>query len=214
MKLRPATVVTSVVVTFAIAGIMRVSTRGMSTSPEVVDDAQWNDEVAEPDDVVFESSVDADAVDVGSELIDAESPSTDPTVDEQAWIDALRNVADRVDALSREGQQHFAELGDPFYDVDDPSIEGQRHIERWSDYSRDWETKVGQASSWMPSPPAWNASPEKIAAYQDVAEAIRHLRNASTGAQLIPLRNEWTAHFVEATRQLEQARETIAAMDR
>jgi hypothetical protein len=284
--------ITAVVVTFAIAGVMKLSTRGMTSAPQAADDvreeepaqlnsSRYQQEITDLEAVLYQESplsmtdfmtvsaafhdmgfaiaereVGRSARDVASGMavlaarsdvgeggyalpdiaqlrsdweslrsehfsdadwfrestpeVEAAQDTPAPTVD-PAMVDDLLSAIESIEELSDRGRRACAELGEPFYDLEQPGPGGEAHIEKWNDFAREWDEDVTRVATLLPSPPAWNADPELTAAYQDVTSAIRELRNATMGpgSWPVPFEGDWTAHFDEAVRLLSQAREQL-----
>lgn len=288
---RPATMVTGVIVTFAIAGVMRLSTRGMSTpsadpssrrsaeresarldsdryrteiealestlyqesSPSMTDFMAISAALQEVSLAIADREVNPMARDVAGDVAmlaagadvgesgfalpdiaevraewealrsrnfeDAdwfreatatlEDMESDPAPEaEESIVEDLLSAIDAIETLGETGRRACEELGEPFYDVEQPGPAGEEHIEKWNEFARDWEDDVSRVASHMPSPPAWNADIEVTTAYQDVASALRELRHATMGpgSWPVPFEGDWSARFDEATRLLEQSR--------
>jgi hypothetical protein len=208
---RPATMITAVVVTFAIAGVLRLSTRGMSAPTDDDRSDTSLDSAMDPREIeAFEATLDQEE---SPSTPDAEStpvtpaPPVDPTM-----IDELLDSIGELEELARQGRSACAELGEPFYDFEQPGPSGQAHIDRWNEFAREWDDDVSRAASRMPPPPNWDADVEITTAYQDVTFAIRELRHAGmgNGSWPVPFESEWSMRFDEARRLLEQSRSRLS----
>lgn len=205
---RPATMVTAVVVTFAVAGVMRLSTRSVSvtpgdTAPSRLDSAKNQREI-EPLETTPYQGASPPAVEVAQA-----DPA--PAVDTAMTDDLLRAI-DELEALVQKGRSTCTELGEPFYDYEQPGAPGHAHIDRWNAFAREWDDDVSRAASRMPAPPTWNADTEITMAYQDISAAIREMRNATmgSGSWPVPFETEWSMRFEEALRLLEQSRSRLS----
>lgn len=294
---RPATMVTGVVVAFAIAGVMRLSTRGMSnssadpsfdrsddrTTSARLDSDRYQGEIEALEatlyqetppsmtdfmaisaalhevslaiadrevnpiarDVAGDVAMLAAGADVGESgfalpdigqvrtdweairsrnfedagwfreaaatLEDADvdtAPAADPSI-----VEDLLSAIDAIEALGETGRRACEELGEPFYEFEQPGPAGEDHIEKWNEFAREWEDDVSQVASHMPPPPAWDADVEVTTAYQDVSSALRELRHATMGpgSWPVPFEGDWSARFDEATRLLEQSRNRLSS---
>ncbi len=284
---RPATMVTAVVVTFAIAGVMRLSTRGITSAPAEegpsrLDSSRYQREIVDLETALYQEAppsmtdfmtisaafhemgfaiadreMGVGARDVASDVamlaaqsdvgeagyalpdiaelrsdweslrsahfsdaewfresthaVESAQEVSDATVD-PSTIDDLLIAIEEIESLMEEGRRACEELGEPFYDFEQPGPEGEAHIEEWNDFAREWDEDVSRAASRLPSPPVWDVDPEVTAAYQDVTFAIREMRNATMGAGTWPVPNEadWTARFDEASRLLSQSRDRLS----
>jgi hypothetical protein len=280
--------VTAVVVTFAIAGVIRLSTRSVSSSPRDIagsrlDSARYQREIqalettlykeAPPSmtdfmvisaafhdmgfaiaanelnpasrDVASDVAMLAAKSDVGEagyalpdiaelradweslrsqRFVEAEwfrtsTPAVEaaqvvptPTVD-PAMIEELQRSIDELEDLVQQGRSACTELGEPFYDFEQPGLSGAAHIDRWNAFAREWDDDVSRVASRMPSPPAWDTDIEVTTAYQDVAAAVRELRHATmgNGSWPVPFESEWSARFDEALRLLAQSRARLSS---
>lgn len=205
---RPATMVTAVVVTFAVAGVMRLSTRSLSvtpddTAPSRLDTAEYQREI-EPLETTAYPRASTPAVEAAQSV---PAPSADT-----AMTDDLLRAIDELEALVQKGRSACTELGEPFYEYEQPGASGHAHIDRWNAFAREWDDDVSRAASRLPAPPAWNADTESIKAYQDISAAIREMRNATmgSGSWPVPFETEWSMRFEEALRLLGQSRSRLS----
>jgi hypothetical protein len=123
----------------------------------------------------------------------------------------LRTLVE-IEDLAKEGRRTCNELGEPFYDFEAPGPEGELHIEKWNLFASTWEDDVTTVASHLPSPPAWDSDPEMTAAYQEATGALSELRNATMGSGTapVPTEPEWSGHFDEAVRMVEQSRARLS----
>jgi hypothetical protein len=187
--------VTAVVVTFAIGGVLKLSTRRLSSEP--------------PSDDVSVARIDSDRTPV-----DEETPQAIPTTrTDVSMIEELLRAADAIEALAKEGRRVCDALGEAFYDYEQPGPDGDEHIAKWNQFAREWDDDLTEVATRLPSPPGWDADDDVTTSYQEVAGAIQELRNATmgSGSSPIPSERDWSAHFDEAGRRLEQARARLAA---
>jgi hypothetical protein len=136
------------------------------------------------------------------------APSADPAI-----IGDLLRTIDEMEGLVQQGQSACTELGEPFYDYEQPGSSGYAHIDRWNEFAREWDDDVSRAASHMPAPPAWDADTEITMAYQEITSAIREMRHATmgSGSWPVPFEAEWSMRFGEALRLLEQSRSRLSA---
>lgn len=195
---RPATLVTAVVVTFAIAGVLKLSTRNAAEEPG-----------ARATPSRLDSERDQNEIEVLESTLYAEAPA--PTVD-PAMIDDLVRAIATIEALSDEGRRACDELGEPFYDFERPGAAGEAHIETWNRFAREWDDDVTEAATRLPAPPAWDADVDVTTSYQEVANALQQLRHATIGSGTwpVPTKGEWSARFDEANRLLEASRARLS----
>ena len=293
---RPATMVTAVVVSFALAGVARLSSRTGATTPRDEEStpfggagsARLNSALYQPEIESLESQLYADSVpsmddftalsnafrDVGFAIADRErnarnrdiasdvsvlaaradigeagyslpdlvqlrsdweslrsqrfseaawfrqstpaieeSQAESTTTIDPAMADELLHAIDAIETLAQDGRRACDELGEPFYDLEQPGPAGDAHIEKWNAFARKWDDDVSRAATRLPSPPAWDADPKLTLAYQAVAGAIAELRLAAmgSGSWPIPFEREWTTRFDGAMQRLDQAREQLGA---
>ena len=135
-----------------------------------------------------------------------------PTVD-PVMIEKLLSSIDELEELVQQGRSACTELGEPFYDFEQPGSSGQAHIDRWNEFAREWDDDVSRVASRMPAPPAWDADTEITMAYQNITAAIRELRHATmgSGSWPVPFETEWSMRFEEALRLLEQSRSRLSS---
>ncbi|MCI0452241.1 MAG: hypothetical protein L0Z51_07600, partial [Candidatus Latescibacteria bacterium] len=174
---RPATMITAVVVTFALAGVMKLSTRSMTVAPQAAADSSREEGPAQLDSSRYQSEIS----DLETVLYQEAPPSQAApasTVDPSMIEDLLRAI-DAIEDLADRGRDECEQLGEPFYDFEQPGAEGDAHIEKWNDFARTWDEDVTEVATRLPSPPTWDADPALTAAYQDVTWAIRELRDAT-----------------------------------
>lgn len=285
---RPATMVTAVVVTFAIAAVAELSTKGTSVPPGSadplrLDSGRYQHEIESLESALYQQAppsmadfvtisaafhdvglaiagreLNSSSRDVASDvaLLAAQSDVGDsgyalpdiaelradweslrserfveaewfrestpiveaaqvvpaPTVD-PAMKDELESAIDLLEELAQEGRSACTELGEPFYDFEQPGPRGQAHIDRWNEFAREWDDKVSRTASRMPPPPAWNADSEFIVAYQDVTGSVRELRHATmgNGSWPVPFESEWSSRLDEALRLLGHARVQLSS---
>ena len=186
---RPATMVTGVVVAFAIGGVLKLSTRNMSAEPRnqtlaarLDGDASDDSNHYDDSDHSMESDQYEDEIDSLGSALDGDEPLSEPgEEDEQAistpqsetsTIEALLQAADAIEALAEVGRREFA---------DAPESDGDADIEKWNEFARDWDDDVTEVATRMPPPPSWNADAEISDSYQDLASAIQELRGATIG---------------------------------
>jgi hypothetical protein len=145
------------------------------------------------------------------ELEQAMESASAPAVDDSFVDDLLRTLVE-IEDLAKEGRRTCNELGEPFYDFEAPGPEGELHIEKWNLFASTWEDDVTTVASHLPSPPAWDSDPEMTAAYQEATGALSELRNATMGSGTapVPTEPEWSGHFDEAVRMVEQSRARLS----
>lgn len=217
---RPATMVTGVIVAFAIGGVLKLSTRNMSAEPRNdtfaarIDSDPYRDQ-APTDDSDHSSENDSyeDTIDSLGLALDGELESEPADIEPElstartSTIEALLQAADAIEALAQTGRNEFA--------TEAPGSDDDAELEKWNAFAREWDDDVTEVATRMPSPPSWAEGGEVTESYQDLASALQELREATVGrgSSSVPSRADWSAHFTEVSRRLEQARARLTDQD-
>ena len=228
MQLRPATMITAVVVAFAVAGVVRMASRNMDVVPRDGKFSRYSRADVQPGDfqppendppgmadrssAVYQDSTLAALKHDTERAFDETTAELNPEPVAHDASEELLRAIDAIETLAKEGRRTCNELGEPFYEPDHPGPDGEEHMAKWSEFARAWDDDVSRAASHMPSPPSWNADPELLAAYQDVSASIGALRAATlgNGDSPVPSQRDWAGRFDEASRLLREAKTRLS----
>ncbi len=218
---RPATMVTGVIVAFAIGGVLKLSTRNMSAEPRndtfaaridsdpYRDQAPTDDSDHSSENDSYEETIDSlgSALDGEIDLEPADEVEPELSTAQTSTIEALLQAADAIEALAEAGRSEFA--------TEAPASDDDADLDKWNEFVREWDDDVTEVATRMPSPPSWAEGNEVTESYRDLASALQELREAtlSQGSSAVPSRADWSARFAEVSRRLEQARSRLTEQD-
>jgi hypothetical protein len=92
--------------------------------------------------------------------------------------------------------------------------EGQRQIENWGRFYREWDARVTRAARDLPPGPSLDGVTDYVTAHQQVQRAINELRlvPVGIGSWATPFQHQWARHFNTATHALDDARTTLSRL--
>jgi hypothetical protein len=149
----------------------------------------------------------------GDDVVQAQTPPV-PTADVQD-VFALTRVIGRLEKLIEDAREEVEELGEPVYNAELISWEGEVQIAKWRKWSTEWEGKLDYVASRLPAHPAWSGEQNYLMAYQDVDHAFHQLRIVPVGVGIwaTPFQYQWEQRFSAAADYLAGARRYLESTE-
>jgi len=138
----------------------------------------------------------------------ATSPSPHSSRTTMGEVQSFKQALDTVGRLIERGRWEVEELGEPNYELDRISPEGQKQIQHWQKWSQDWNERLEDSFQGLSVTSTVADNLDYFYAHQCFERAVNDLRNIAlgSGSWPTPYRYQWEQRFASAERAIAEAR--------